>query len=112
MPCHIGLIDAQGGRQEARQGRDAVWHERQSQQRRIFLVLHGSLALSPLCVRGRLRFLFAHMHVSQRCAGDKYDGEWVHHQRHGQCTYTWASGEVPMTVVIRCRVPSSKLRRL
>jgi hypothetical protein len=29
-----------------------------------------------------------------RSAGDKYDGEWVNHQRHGNCTYTWNSGEV------------------
>jgi hypothetical protein len=29
-----------------------------------------------------------------RSPGDKYDGEWVNHQRHGNCTYTWASGEV------------------
>ena len=29
-----------------------------------------------------------------RCAGDIYDGEWVSHQRHGSCRYTWTSGEV------------------
>ncbi len=61
---------------------------------------------------GALRFYLLTCMCRQRCAGDKYDGEWVHHQRHGQCTYTWASGEVPMTVVIRCRVQSSMLRRL
>ena len=32
--------------------------------------------------------------VCRRSAGDKYDGEWVHHQRHGNCIYTWSSGEV------------------
>ena len=83
----VCFIFAQGGGQEARQRRDAVWERWQGHQRRILLV--------PQTIH--LTFMDCDVYVTgfyHRSAGDKYDGEWVNHQRYGQCVYTWSSGEV------------------
>jgi hypothetical protein len=88
----IRLIAAQGRRQEARQGCHAVRLEWQVQQRAVLMVL----AQPQISFSRHLIGIFrdALTSVCRRSAGDKYDGEWVHHQRHGNCIYTWSSGEV------------------